>query len=108
MKYFDYLSTIDEATLMALKKRNFYNKDIHLHEDTSTVNATFFKNIGAQNRMARNVFILKTEAEVKLCSKMDGNEKLSFISVEKHPVYFCLNINHPLMMFLWLIPLIMV
>ena len=92
---------------MALKRRCFYDKKIHLHEDANSVTATFFKDIVAQNRMARKALILKTEAEVKLCSKMEGNKNLSFITVKKHPVHFCLSINHLLMMFLRLIPLAM-
>ena len=107
MKYFKFLTTIDELTLMALAKREFYDKN-YLHKDMNRVNAIFFKYIGPQNRMQRNAFIVKTEEDVKINSSMEGNEKLSFTTVKKHPVHFYLNINHLLMMFLWLIPMSMV
>ena len=73
---------------MSLKKKNFYDKEIHPHKDLNTVNATFFKDIEAQNRMDCNAFILKTEAEVKVCSKMEGNEKYPSFQSKNIPFIF--------------------
>ena len=100
MNYFKFLSIIDEATLMALAKKNFYDNAIHPHEDSNSITAILFKDIGPQNRMQRKALIVKTQWEADFYSKKKGHEKLSFITVEKHPVHFYLNINHPLMMFL--------
>ena len=93
---------------MALARRNFYDKVIHPHKDSSSVNAIFFRDIAPKNTMARNSLIVNTHQEANFHDKKEGHEKYSFITVEKHPVHFCLNINHPLMMFLWLIPVAMV
>ena len=51
--------------LMALAKREFYDKDIHPHEDLNTVKAFFFKDIATQNRMARNACIFKAKQEAE-------------------------------------------
>ena len=94
--------------LMALEKREFYDKDIHPHEDLNTVNAIFFRDIATQNRMARNACIFKTEQEAVKYAKQKGGSKNASMTVEKHPILFCLNINQLLMMFLQLIPVAMV
>ena len=88
VKYFKFLKSIDEPTLMALPKREFYNQKIHPHEDLNAVNAIFFRDIAPQNRMARNALILKTKKEAEDYSRQTGGLKNSFITVEKHPILF--------------------
>ena len=63
MKYFKFLKTIDEATLMALAKREFYDQEIHPHEDLNIVNAIFFRDVSIQNRISQNACIFKTKQE---------------------------------------------
>ena len=76
MKYFKFLKSIDEPTLMALANREFYDQEIHPHEDLNTVKATFFRDIAPQNRMARNAHILKTKKEAEDYSKQIGGSKI--------------------------------
>ena len=87
-KYFKFLKSIDEPTLMALAKREFYDQENQLDEDLNTFNAIFFRDIAPQNRMARNAHILKTKQEVEDYSKQITGLNNSFITVEKHQILF--------------------
>ena len=107
MKYFGFSNTIDETTLIELEKRQLYdNEKIKLEEESTSINATFFKDVLPQNRMKRNYFILRTEQEVD--SKKATNPNDLYMKLEKHPIQFQFDVNHPLMLFLCLIPLAMI
>ena len=65
VKYFGFLQTINKQTLNALGGRQFYDANkIKPDKHSTSINATFFKDILFQTRMKRNSIILRTKQEV--------------------------------------------
>ena len=107
MKYFGFLNTINETTLIALKRRQFYDtKKIKPDKETTSINVTFFKDVLPQIQMKRNSIILRTEQEVVSQSATNAHDL--YTKLEKHAIQFQFDVNHPLMLFLCLIPLAMI
>ena len=71
--------------LIALKSRQFYDtKKIKPDEETTSINATFFKDVLPQNQMKRNSIILSTEQEVISQSATNPNDL--YMKLEKHAI----------------------
>ena len=107
VKYFGFLQTINKQTLTALGRIQFYDtKKIKPDEHSTSINATFFKDILPQTRMKRNFFILRTQKEV--ISAKAKNPNVFYMKLEKYDIQFQFKVNHPLMLFFCLIPVAVV